>query len=797
MNTLFSPRTKVQNRAFSLLEVAFALVIFVIGALAILRIFPTGLSVLETSGNRRTGARVADDYVARSAQHEETNAPEAVYNAEYGSSRWNWTDFPGSMASTKQNALSMPRGLDDVDSSALGNLRFISGRRVPVAKQYNGTSYVVMPDLADRRTVFVSREGLVKGVSISSNGELDFANATYERSDLTNVSKDYPFHEPTVGDQNAQTFARPIPDQQASQNITLSLTLGSPAADVNLAAYCTAGNQNISGSPKPSVYVRAVPATTYGATAAQSATDGTDYSFGNGSPISTATGQQFTFTTPSLSIPITIYNPSASPSTENKYFYLELFSGRGVSILYKRILVCIQNGSDTVTDPATTPVVACAVRPPWWLRVSRTQSVPYYFSYQYTNGTLTEGINNEALIFPADDTAYPQSCDPTYGAATPGRVLGAYRGISTIIANTSSSVRFRQPLQNYQQFWLSTLQLYNDTAALLDVTNVYNASSMTYASLDYSVRGWDFLSDVLSSTSAPLTQVSSISSNSDYDWINTVFLFPSYNNSPQNIREYQAPFGNLQNPMVTTVFWKWSNGALVNTWNSPTSNIGSASFKAASAKFAKEGRFYFPISYYQNGSMGCPTTENSSGTCTVGPDIPFPQATFSITYRSKDGWTRQLGVVADRYMPYIPDSAFTTLPSGVSRVREPWREYVFTGGKLYFHASEAGKTVAVKFASGAVKNIELDDDLVSASALGAGNSGFVDIASNPQGKVAVSLETLSTTDGIVDVGSPDTINNVPADSTRDGSGSGIVVRTAWQNGSGYSSTYASNGNVSR
>ena len=55
-----------------------------------------------------------------------------------------------------------------------------------------------------------------------------------------------------------------------------------------------------------------------------------------------------------------------------------------------------------------------------------------------------------------------------------------------------------------------------------------------------------------------------------------------------------------------------------------------------------------------------------------------------VAYKTRDSWAQQLSVAASAYKPYVTDN------------REPWRDYYLGDDNyIYFHASEAGKTVSI------------------------------------------------------------------------------------------------------
>ena len=119
------PALCARRGALSLVEVAVALAIFVIGAVALLRIFPPGLTVIEDSGKRLGGSRMADNLLTR-YDVEPLSIPDAIYDAQWNGD-WRWNDYVGAMLPARSKGQSLPRSLDQLDASALGHLRFVRG----------------------------------------------------------------------------------------------------------------------------------------------------------------------------------------------------------------------------------------------------------------------------------------------------------------------------------------------------------------------------------------------------------------------------------------------------------------------------------------------------------------------------------------------------------------------------------------------------------------------------------------------------------------------------------------------
>jgi prepilin-type N-terminal cleavage/methylation domain-containing protein len=154
----------------------------------------------------------------------------------------------------------------------------------------------------------------------------------------------------------------------------------------------------------------------------------------------------------------------------------------------------------------------------------------------------------------------------------------------------------------------------------------------------------------------------------------------------------------------------------------------------------------------------------------------FPATTgarIRTVYQTLDGWATQISVAPRTYVPYF-DSAI--LPAGTSDnfPREPWREYVWSSAdrsNIYFHASEAGKTVAISLSDGsATVSTTVTIDNIQDAPAGLGGAGNF----APSGKVARATLTQP--------------NGDPATATTailSVQGLSVQARTAWLNADKY------------
>jgi prepilin-type N-terminal cleavage/methylation domain-containing protein len=155
----------------------------------------------------------------------------------------------------------------------------------------------------------------------------------------------------------------------------------------------------------------------------------------------------------------------------------------------------------------------------------------------------------------------------------------------------------------------------------------------------------------------------------------------------------------------------------------------------------------------------------------------FPATTSArvrTMYRTLDGWATQTSVASRAYVPYFADQRTNDdLP------REPWREYFWpgSGNQLYFHPSEAGKTVFVSYlntAGDVVQGVTLTIGDIELS--GVPDAGFFG-SGNPivSGQGRVSSVTITNL-----AGDPAAVASLLSVQ-----GLSIHARTAWLNADKY------------
>ncbi len=144
-----------------------------------------------------------------------------------------------------------------------------------------------------------------------------------------------------------------------------------------------------------------------------------------------------------------------------------------------------------------------------------------------------------------------------------------------------------------------------------------------------------------------------------------------------------------------------------------------------------------------------------------------------VAYQSRDNWVQQLSVAANSYKPFVANNA------------ELWRDYgLGNDGYLYFHASEAGKTITLSYTiqDGGIKNF-VDRPFVIQNALvgaaGVVPNGFLQNFYGRPGDVAQVARVRLTNASGGDL-APNNLISIQAVK-----GVSITARTAYINGTKY------------
>lgn len=181
----------MRKRGFTLIEVLIALVIFLVGALAVIRIFPPAYHVVQNSGYSNVATRLSDSILSQ--MKSEGSEPEAtldINQAMFSNSplETSWQDQAGSVVGTSSVNYSLPTGPTSTayDASALNHYGFTRGEKHSVSVVYdatsgNPTSSYILTNFPYAQNVGVRlyMELPISGVTVDGNGLLNFSNSTY------------------------------------------------------------------------------------------------------------------------------------------------------------------------------------------------------------------------------------------------------------------------------------------------------------------------------------------------------------------------------------------------------------------------------------------------------------------------------------------------------------------------------------------------------------------------------------------------------------------------------------------
>lgn len=185
----------LRKKGFSLIEVVIALAIFVIGALAVIRIFPTGLSLVEKSGNEQLAANLNRSIVARRLNTK--SVPEAIFDGDFrGATSTGTADhhgyrnvgalFNGAVSGSAKFNDSLPKGITStqLNGSALDRFQAIRGERTIVRNStgsglcvFTQSSIWVDAPASVSKNAAIYREFNVENVTVNATGTLNWANA--------------------------------------------------------------------------------------------------------------------------------------------------------------------------------------------------------------------------------------------------------------------------------------------------------------------------------------------------------------------------------------------------------------------------------------------------------------------------------------------------------------------------------------------------------------------------------------------------------------------------------------------
>ncbi len=600
LSPAFRPRSSQGRGAFSLLEVAIALVIFVIGAIALLRIFPSGLNVLENSANRRVAAQMSQNLLTsyNSGDLAQTT-PDAIYDADASGI---WNDYPLSALGLKRQVGTVPIGPDDF-SSAKDGLKYINGERQGV---FAGAAYP--SNVADGRVTFF-REGVVTGATINQAlGQLDFRNARYlraNRADVDAAVSKVPFRQAFLDE------AEGVPVNNGLITLTRSTT-GSTSYTITWPFRRRYAMDDVSGITLSAM------------------ASGTDCTV-------TPSGSPSMATTDTMSVTV---NVPVATNQQNQYFQVDFVETGAVGVVRRTYVCKIVGPQGEPTTAAPVPSRVLPIRAPNEFRANCV----YYVSSSKNNGAI--GIYEQPITLPPN---YPQ--DVVGSAATIPSTNSALRFDSNLLI----PLRFKQRL--------GTVGTTRDGAPVVvptgaaDVDGLSSTNLITQVALEYSVRDWEYISEDVSQFGQPFT-----ASNAQVD-PNTPeglvqYGFTQAGNYPMNriplseVREIRTRVGNLRG----AVFIKglYSNPSAqpdaqaiavsfdVNGTVLPTaSSVQVKDFVRRVKSFGKEGRLYLPATF---------TTSTAS----------YSLSRARVYYRSKDAWVQQVGAAASHYLPFQIGAISTT-----------------------------------------------------------------------------------------------------------------------------------------
>ena len=161
---------------FTLLEVAVALVIFVIGSVSIIRLFPPALSLIEESSDRSTALGLNGGLLAKLANQPEL-IPDAIYNDDPGTP-FQYKPYSSSQLGSSRLNGSLPtipigNAEPEFGQSSLGNYKCVSGERHTTSLS---STYVLARFPFSNLKSYSEDE--VEGVKMTTTGDLDFTSAT-------------------------------------------------------------------------------------------------------------------------------------------------------------------------------------------------------------------------------------------------------------------------------------------------------------------------------------------------------------------------------------------------------------------------------------------------------------------------------------------------------------------------------------------------------------------------------------------------------------------------------------------
>ena len=171
-----------------------------------------------------------------------------------------------------------------------------------------------------------------------------------------------------------------------------------------------------------------------------------------------------------------------------------------------------------------------------------------------------------------------------------------------------------------------------------------------------------------------------------------------------------------------------------------------------------------------------------------GTDTTNIEPKTRVAYRTRDSWVQQLSVAATAYKPWVANDA------------EPWRDYYLGGDNyLYFHASEAGKTISISYITRESNGVAIVDPPIVNRPFVI-DTQIIDTPTNSPANVPADFTTagkvsrvkLTDSNGVNlpdNPNLPTTIADPPNLLSLQGiNGSSVTVRAAYINGNKYAQT---------
>ena len=203
---MISTQPRSSSKGFSLIEVAIALVIFVIGALAIIRIFPGALNAINNNGDQQIATNINRDVLARIET--EGALPSATFNVKVDQTNktLQWTtpnnaDHTADYEDYNASIIGVPRfnntlpTTDDINTqastSALSHFRAIEGERAQVV------SIVTPPSMVPDKYVLTQFPLSVEKINGGINNQIV----------LPTISQEYTLQNARIDRQGKVTFA--------------------------------------------------------------------------------------------------------------------------------------------------------------------------------------------------------------------------------------------------------------------------------------------------------------------------------------------------------------------------------------------------------------------------------------------------------------------------------------------------------------------------------------------------------------------------------------------------------------